>query len=218
MGTLKLHCKPLDDLLGDGLEAGIVTKIYGEAGSGKTNICLQASRECIFQKGKVGYIDSEGVSLKRLEQLCGEQKDQQSILKNILFFSSYTFEEQEKTISKLSKRQDIQLIIVDTLNMLYRVALEHDPEKAMRSYLRQMTTLQITARQQNRFVIVVEQVYTDQTGVIKPFTNRDSEQLAKTIVKLEKSGRGERRATLMKHRFKPEGKTALFNIQACGLE
>ena len=47
MKRLPLKCKPLDVLLGGGLERKTITEIYGEAGSGKTNLCLQASRECV---------------------------------------------------------------------------------------------------------------------------------------------------------------------------
>ena len=75
MSTLKLGCKPLDDLLGGGIESGIITKTYGEAGAGKTNLCLQASRECVSAGGKVAYIDTEGVSIERLDQICTTNYD-----------------------------------------------------------------------------------------------------------------------------------------------
>ena len=66
MKRLLLKCKPLDNLIGGGLERNTVTEIYGEAGSGKTNLCLQASRECVNAGEKVAYIDTEGVSVERL--------------------------------------------------------------------------------------------------------------------------------------------------------
>ena len=70
MDRLPINCKPLDNLLGGGIESSSITEVYGEAGSGKTNFCLQAARELALKGGKVAYIDSEGVSLERLEQLC----------------------------------------------------------------------------------------------------------------------------------------------------
>ena len=72
MERLQLKCKPLDDLLGGGIESNAITEIHGEAGSGKTNLCLQASREYASKGKKVAYIDSEGVSLERLDQMCKE--------------------------------------------------------------------------------------------------------------------------------------------------
>ena len=68
------------------------------------------------------------------------------------------------------------------------------------------------------YVILTEQVYTDKNGEIKPFTNRETEHIAKTIIKLEKIGIGKRKATIIKHRSQPEGKNALFKITNSGLE
>jgi len=218
MSTLKLGCKPLDDLLGGGIESGIITKTYGEAGVGKTNLCLQASRECVVAGSKVAYIDTEGVSVERLSQICANNYDYKKILDNILFFSPSSFENQEKMIHNAIKIKEVRLIVVDTINMFYRVNLEDDIEGVMRSFTRQVANLQIAAREKDLYVVLTEQVYTDKNGDIKPFTNRDTEHMAKTIIKLEKAGIGERQATIMKHRSQPEDKKAFFKIGAAGLE
>ena len=81
-----------------------------------------------------------------------------------------------------------------------------------------MSNLQIAAREKNIYAIFAEQVYTDKSGEIKPFTNRDTEHMIKAIIKLEKTGMGIRKATIIKHRSQPEGKTATFTITATGLE
>ena len=81
MERLKLKCQPLDDLLGGGIESNTITEIHGEAGSGKTNLCLQATREYASKGKKVAYVDSEGVSLERLEQMCKDY-DSKSIFSN----------------------------------------------------------------------------------------------------------------------------------------
>ena len=107
MKTLKLICKPLDDLLGGGIESGIILKVFGEAGTGKTNMCLQASRECAATGKKVAYIDSEGVSLERLNQICRNNYNYKKILDNILFFSPISFENQEKAINEAIKINDL---------------------------------------------------------------------------------------------------------------
>ena len=96
MESLKIKCKSFDDLFGGGIEKGIITKIYGEAGTGKTNICLQATREISSIGKKVAYIDTENVSLERLKQICSNKYDYQKILDNILFFYPDSLEEQEK--------------------------------------------------------------------------------------------------------------------------
>ncbi len=218
MKRLPLNCPPLDDLLGGGIENKSIIEFFGEAGTGKTNICLQAARECAQTGKRVGYIDSEGVSIERLHQLCSsEEYNEKDILDNILIFSPTTQRDQEKMIKNAIKIQDINLIIVDTLNIFYRLNLEEDKDHAMRSFTRQVATLQKASRENNLFVIITEQVYTDKTGEIKPFTNRDVEHIVKTIIKLEKTDIGKRQATIMKHRSQPEGKTAIFTIAHGGI-
>ncbi len=218
MGTLKLNCKPIDDLIGDGLESGIITKIYGDAGTGKTNICLQASRECSSEKKKVAFIDTEGVSIERLRQICTNKYNYKLILENILFFSPNSFEKQENMILEAIELEKLGLIIVDTITFFYRVNLEDDKESAMRSFTRQFANLQISSRKNDIPILVAEQVYTDKNGDVKPFTNRDTEHMAKTILKLEKIGTGKRQATIIKHRSQPEEKKAIFSIKESGLE
>ncbi|MFO7678032.1 MAG: DNA repair and recombination protein RadB [Thermoplasmatota archaeon] len=217
MNELKLNCAALDELLGGGIEPGIITKIYGETGTGKTNICLQASKECGKNKGKVAYIDSEGVSIERLHQMCMDENFEK-IFKNILFFSPNSFKEQEETISKALKIKGLKLIIVDSISFFYRLNLEEDREGIMRSFTRQVAELQINCRQKNLYVILVEQVYSDKNGEIKPFTNRDTDHMIKTVIKLEKKGIGKRQATCMKHRSQAEEQKKCFSITARGLQ
>lgn len=217
MMKLKLNCTSLDNLLGGGIESGSITEIYGEAGSGKTNFCLQATRECAVTGRKVAYIDSEGVSLERLNQICNGY-DIKYILDRILFFSPMTLQEQEKMISNAIKIKDIQLIIVDTLNLFYRLFVDAEKDETTHSFTRQVAVLQKAAREKNLYIIVTQQVYTDKNGEIKPFTNREIEHLFKTALKLEKVDIGVREATIMKHRSQPEGKKARFIITQKGLE
>ena len=217
MNYLPIKCKPIDNLLGGGIETSIITEIHGEAGSGKTNFCLQAAREYALHSGKVAYIDSEGVSSERLKQICMGYS-LKKILSNILFFNPYSIEEQEKMINNALKIKNVGLIIIDTINLFYRINLETDKECTMRSFSRQVGNLQIGSREKGLFVLFTEQVYTDKSGEIKPFTNRDIEHMVKTIVKLEKIGIGKRQATIIKHRSQPDGKFKKFLITSKGLE
>ena len=215
MKKLKTKCKPIDDLLNGGIEHGIVTMLYGESGTGKTNFCLQLSRECAKEK-KVIYIDSEGVSLERLRQISGDKY--KKIIEKILFFKPNSFKEQEKSIENIKKINNYGLVIIDTINLYYRMELEDDKEKAMRSFLRQMGKLQLIAREKNIPVVVVEQVYTDKNGEIKPFTHRETDHIVKTMIRLDKKDIGFRIANIIKHRSQPEGKSITFKITAEGLE
>ncbi len=215
MKRLKTKCKPIDRILGGGIEYGIITMVYGESGTGKTNFCLQATRECAQNK-KVVYVDSEGVSFERLSQISSDKYEK--IVDNILFFKPNSFESQEKLIEDIKKVKDPGLIIIDTINLYYRMELEDDKEKTLRSFLRQMGNLQMIAREKNIPVIVVGQVYTDKTGEIKPFIHRETDHLVKTTIRFDKKDIGTRTANIIKHRSEPEGKKAIFKITEKGLE
>ena len=217
MKRLKLKCAPLDALLGGGIESSSITEIYGEAGSGKTNFCLQAARECALMGKKVAYIDSEGVSTERLNQIC-QGYDSKKILSNILFYNPGSLEEQEGMIKDKIDLEELSLIVVDTFNMLYRLILAEDDNFAIRSLNRQITDLQLAAMKKNLFVIIAGQVYSIENDDVKPFAGRGIEHIAKTILKLEKIGIGKRQATLIKHRSQPEGKKTIFTITVKGLE
>lgn len=216
MNMLPLGCQPLDILLGGGIESGIITRVYGEAGTGKTNLCLQAARECVLSGKKVAYIDTEGVSVERIRQICVDS-DYKKILRDILFFTPTSFESQEQMIHDAIATKGVGLIVVDTITMFYRLNLEDDREGGIRSFTRQVTNLQVAAREKDLSVIITEQVYTDKTGEVKPFTNRDAEHMTKTILRLDRKGIGEREATIIKHRSQPEGKKACFRISSIGL-
>lgn len=215
MKRLQLKCKPLDDLLDGGIETNSITEIYGEPGSGKTNLCLQASRECAATGKKVAYIGSGGVSSERLKQMC---KDCKTILPNILFFNPSSFKEQEKMIKNALKVKDLDLIVLDTFNSFYRLMLETDEKFADRSLNRQITELQLAAMEKNLYVIIAGQVYSTKNDDVKPFAGRVIERMVKTIIKLEKIGSGKRQATIIKHQSQPKGKKAVFTITAKGLE
>jgi DNA repair protein RadB len=216
MTLLPLDCQPLDELLGGGLESGIITRIYGEAGSGKTNFCLQAARQCVRSKKKVAYIDTEGVSLERMRQICVDC-DYKNILRDILFFTPTSFATQEQMITDAIALKGIGLVIVDTITMFYRLNLETDREGAIRSFTRQLTNLQLAAREKDLFVIITEQVFTNKKGEVRPFTNRDADHMTKTIIRFDRKGIGQREAIIIKHRSQPEGKKAGFCINAAGL-
>jgi DNA repair protein RadB len=144
--------------------------------------------------------------------------DYKKILRNILFFTPTSFESQEQMICDAIAARGIGLIVVDTITMFYRLNLENDHEGGIRSFTRQVTNLQVAAREKNLFVIITEQVYTDKKGEIKPFSTRDTGHMTKTDLRLDRKGIGQREATIIKHRSEPEGKKANFRISTIGLE
>ncbi|MBC7080677.1 MAG: DNA repair and recombination protein RadB [Thermoplasmatales archaeon] len=212
---LKLNCS-LDNLLEGGIEHGIVTEIYGEGGTGKTNICIQASKSCAMEGKKVVYIDTEGISRERIAQVIKEKK----LLEKLLLFSPFSLKEQDEMVSKAIKI-DSGLIILDSANLFYRLEMIEDEAKATRYLTNQLIKLQIEARKRDIPVIITSQVYSVGEEV-KPFAGRSMDHIAKTIIMLEKVGNRDgkeiRKATIMKHRSLPEGKSATFLITPDGIE
>ena len=217
-----LGCRALDDLLSGGVEDGCITLLHGEAGSGKTNFCLQLARNVVRSGRKVIFIDTEGVSLERLRQICGDDFD--VVAKNILFSEPYSFEEQEKLIEKAVKmtegNPEVGLIVIDSITMHYRLTMRDETRREERYGLtRQIATLLRVSRQRNIPVVVTSQVYTDiDTGRYMPLGGHMLSHNAKTIVRFERTGISTRAAVLEKHRHEEEGGRATFRITAHGLE
>ena len=212
----------LDGLLDGGVEEGCIPLLHGEAGSGKTNLCLQLARNVVRAGRKVIFIDTEGVSLDRLRQISGD--DFEVVVRNILFSEPYSFEEQENLIEKAVKlaenNAEVGLIVIDSVTMHYRLTMRDETRRDERhSLTRQIAKLLRVSRQRSIPVVVTSQVYTDiDTGRYLPLGGHMLSHNAKTILRLEKSGPSTRLAVLEKHRHREEGSRASFRITGRGLE
>ncbi|UCH88269.1 MAG: DNA repair and recombination protein RadB [Thermoplasmata archaeon] len=223
MKKLPIDCENLDDALKGGLEAGIVTEIYGEGGSGKTTLCMQLSRNCILSKlGKVVYIDTEGFSIERLEQICG--KDFEGVSREILFFEPYNLDEQEECVDKIIKMVletdvEIAMIILDSATVYYRLTLGSDNDlSGRRSLSEQIIKLMALARKKKLFVIVTSQVYTDiETNEFLPLGGHILSHNAKTILKLRRYESNLRSMSIMKHRSLDQTDGLYFRLADIGL-
>lgn len=210
----------MDELLEGGLEGGAITLLFGEAGSGKTNICLQVARNVTLSGKKVIYIDTEGVSLERLQQIAGDKYEE--VMKNILFFEPHSFEEQEKFVEKAVKLADSSLeigaIIVDSATIHYRLT-RNDEEKGTRKSLSpQLAKLLGVGRIKDIPILVTSQVYTDiEKGTFEPLGGHVLLHNAKAIIRLDKVSTGTRRAVIVKHRHLEEGRRAEFKITKTGI-
>jgi DNA repair protein RadB len=220
---LAIECEPLDELLDGGIEHGTITEFYGEAGSGKTNICLQlAKNEILRHQKKVIFIDTEGISIERLQQICGDEFDK--VIQKILFFKPYDMMEQttavERAIAMVDRTPEIGLIIIDCATVFYRADLGTELELESRRALgTQLIKLLSIARKCNIPVVITNQVYTDvDTDKFEPLAGNILGFAAKSIISLERTDDYSRRATLIKHRSLPEGQTTKFIITKNGLQ
>lgn len=209
----------IDRFLNGGLEKGIINNVYGESGSGKTNLCIQVAAEVAEKGGKVAYIDTEaGFSPERFLQMSTED-----VLENILIRKPTSFEEQEDTIENLEdtvEKEDIKLVVVDSAVSLYRLKVNGDNASEINNQLSgQLSELTKIARENNIPVLITNQVYTsfDDNGI--ELVGRDVPKYwSKCLLKLSDRGKNLREIEIAKHRALPEGKKIRFKITDDGLE
>lgn len=214
MNRIPTGCRAFDDLLGGGIEKGSITLLYGEAGAGKSNVCLQTARNVIRNGEKVAYIDSEGISYDRVNQIFGENA------KGLLVSQVHSFEEQSDRVDKtvnLAEKGVIVLAIVDSINMFYR--LNHDDMKTRNDFIRQIEVLMGMARKNDVAVLMTSQVYMNiATGGIEFLGGHALNHNSKTILRLDKKSNSVRTAVVIKHRSLPEGRSANYRITSTGIE
>lgn len=214
----------LNKWLFGGYDKDIITTIYGPAGSGKTNFCMMASASIAKKGGKVIFIDTEGgFSAERFKQLCKDSDEAITALGNVLLLKPTNFEEQWEAFGRLSKEikenNNVSLIVVDGMTMLYRLLLAESKEDKLKideinsRLARQMRMLAEIARKKNIPVIATNQVY---YGFLSEQELRSGKEKiasmvggdimkywSKCIIEL-KASRGKRTVVLRKHRSLPE--------------
>jgi DNA repair protein RadB len=213
-------CQSLDLLLSGGFESGIITQLYGEAGTGKSNIVMQLAVQAVSRGLRVIFIDTEGFSAERFKQIAGPGAEEMAA--KIMIFEPMSLEQQAIAIREASKiaSQNLGLVILDSATSLYRVLLEAEDNRSVRRTLTvQLSELQEIARRHRIPVVITNQVYMNiENNSLRPIGGTGLEHICKAIIFLEKKGEGGRRARLMKHRSSPEGITADFRLTARGVE
>ncbi len=121
----------LDTLLGGGLETQSLTEIYGEFGTGKSQIChqlcvnIQLPRERGGLEGSALYIDSENTFRpERIVQIAKRMElDPDKILSNIIYAEALTTDHQIYLLDNADaqlKEHNIRLIVLDSLIAHFR--------------------------------------------------------------------------------------------------
>jgi DNA repair protein RadA len=131
MRKITLGSKKLDELLGGGIETQAITELFGEFGSGKTQICHQLAVNVQLPEERGGlernalYIDTENTFRpERIIQMAkGMDLDPDTVLENIIIARAYNSDHQiliTEKASELIKEKNIGLIAVDSLTSHFR--------------------------------------------------------------------------------------------------
>jgi DNA repair protein RadB len=211
----------LDKCIGGGFERGIITEIYGEPGSGKTNLVLFSSIKA-SSLGKIIYLDTEGVSSERVAQITRDE----SIPANLKFFRIKSYDEQLENVPKIlnlaQAMNDLIMIVFDTVTSHYRAEREIRTElrkKYSNTLLTQLEMLGSIAAAKNIPVIIVNQVYMDaSTNDVQPIGGSAISHISKAIFKIQKTGASRRELIVIKHRSLPENLRCPFEITEMGIE
>lgn len=214
----------LDYLLHGGYEPGIITTIYGPAGSGKTNITMLCAVKCARDKKKVIYVDTESsFSVERMKQVA---IDYTKLLEKLIFLRPTNFSEQVSAFNKLkdivkTDSDNIGIIIIDTISMLYRLELGKSAKvyDINRELGKQMAWLSEIASKKNIPVLITNQVYSDfdEKDKVKMVGGDILKYWSKCLIELQITEQSNRRAILRKHRSQPEGREVLFKIVQTGI-
>lgn len=220
-------CATVDDLLGGGFERGAVTQVYGPPASGKTNLALAAAVGVAARGDSALYIDTEGLSVDRFEQLARaaltDDQTLDDVASRVVISEALDFAEQEEAVRDAAELADrVDLVVLDSATGFYRLERTNDGGgEALRKVARQVTHLLSLARKADLAVVLTNQVFADpdsESERVRPLGGNTLTHWSAAVVRLERFRGGNRRATLEKHRSKPAGGTARFRITGTGLE
>ncbi|MDK2973742.1 MAG: repair protein RadB [Methanofollis sp.] len=203
LSRLSTGSPPLDDLLGGGLERRTITQIYGEPGSGKSTLAVMAAVSCLRSGEDVIYIDTEGFSTDRFEQIAGGEAE--ALAERLYLFEPADFVQEGVMIAgaeALLRSKKVGLIAMDSATALYRSELGTTKD-ALRTLSRHMVILLGYAKKYEVPVLITNQVYMDiDTDVFFGLGGTALGHLSKAVLRIERRD-GTRRIVLEKHRSRP---------------
>ena len=131
VGKLTSGAKAFDDLLGGGVETQAITEVYGEFGSGKTQLAhqlavnVQRSKEDGGLEGQAVILDTENTFRPEriLQMATAYDMDPKETLQNIRVARAFNSHHQmllAEKIGEMAKDVPIRLIVVDSLTAHFR--------------------------------------------------------------------------------------------------
>ena len=224
----------MDELLGGGFETQSICEVFGEFGSGKTQIGHQLAVNTILPisqgglNGEVFYIDTEDTFRpERIAQMAeAVGMDPQDALDRIHVARAYNSAHQMllvDEIKRMAKSIDVKLVIVDSLTSHFRAeyvgrGMLASRQQKLNKHLKELKQLSDV---QNALILVTNQVMSNTAALWGDPTKAIGGHIvghASTFrLYLRKSKGGRRIARLIDSPNLPEGE-AVFTVTAEGLK
>src|ERR687889_2447984 len=143
MASISTGSKAIDALLGGGIHRGMITDIYGESGSGKSQLCFTLCAKCAKDASSTLFIDTAGTFRpERIIEISGSQFE----LEKISYVRALTAIDQINATKKVLEVRPT-LVVVDSLTSLFSTEYS-GPERhrALMKYLHELALLAINSR------------------------------------------------------------------------
>ena len=109
----------LDQFLGGGIKNGIITDIFGQNGTGKTQFLIQISINSLNQGGRVYFQDTTGeFRPERMLEVMKNFNIESSLMDNVIVNRITNSSEQIKALSKIPGSR-FDLIVIDNITDLF---------------------------------------------------------------------------------------------------
>jgi len=142
MATISTGSKAMDALLGGGIHTGMITDIYGESGSGKSQLCFTLCANCAKEAASTLFIDTTGTF--RPERIM--EISSQLALEKITLIRAFTTMDQTNATKKILEVQPT-VVIVDSLTSLFSAEYSGaERHRALMKYLHELALLAINSR------------------------------------------------------------------------
>jgi RecA/RadA recombinase len=141
--TISTGSKATDALLGGGIRTGMITDIYGESGSGKSQLCFTLCANCVKDAASTLFIDTAGTFRpERIMEISGSQL----ALEKITYIRAFTTIDQMNATRKILEVRPM-LVVIDSLTSLFSTEYS-GPERhrALMKYLHELAFLAINLR------------------------------------------------------------------------
>ena len=154
IASISTGSKAVDALLGGGIHTGMITDIYGESGSGKSQLCFTLCANISKYAAKTLFIDTVGTFRpERIMEIAGTQL----ALEKITYVRAYTTIDQINATKKILKVQPT-LVIVDSLTSLF--STEYAGPERHRALMKHLHELALLATCSGCAIVVTNMVRT----------------------------------------------------------